>query len=123
MFKALNVIRAAKGLKLFKTDREVDARAENRLKEIIKEYIETGTISHEGFGDDSEILIQLGMELAGENIAFGYGTVTGAMNAFIKSPGHYKNIINPEYDIAGCAIGTYKGRMFFVQFYGGDDEI
>lgn len=122
-FKAHNKIRLDISLKPLIADKEADARANNRVNELIKEYKEKGTISHLGFGDDAGIIINLGADSFGENIAFGYTTVTGAMNAFVNSAGHYKNIINPKYDFVGVAHGENNGRMFWVAFFGGEDKI
>lgn len=123
MLKAHNILRESLGLKPFKTDRGATERAKNRVKELIAEYIKTGKISHLGFADDAGILLNLGAEHAGENIAFGYATVAGAFRAFVNSPGHYHNIIKTKFDFIGIAFGVHNGRLFWVVFFGGDDEM
>ncbi|MFA5270577.1 MAG: CAP domain-containing protein [Patescibacteria group bacterium] len=60
--------------------------------------------------------------LAGENIAKGYSNIDRLMNAWINSPTHYKNLVEPKFtDIGiGMASGWYEDRetLFIVQHFG-----
>lgn len=60
--------------------------------------------------------------LAGENIAKGYHSLDRLMNAWINSPTHYENLIEPKFiDIGvGMAEGWYENQdtLFVVQHFG-----
>jgi uncharacterized protein YkwD len=61
-------------------------------------------------------------KFAGENLAVGFNSAEAAMEGWKNSPGHYSNIIKPEYQEigVGTASGIYKGRpvVFVVQHFG-----
>jgi len=49
----------------------------------------------------------------GENIARGYNTVEAVIEGWIKSPGHCKNIMNPNFAEMGVAkSGAYWTQLF-----------
>jgi uncharacterized protein YkwD len=56
---------------------------------------------------------------AGENIAAGYNTNAAVMEGWIRSTGHYRNILSPRYKDAGfgAAIGK-NGWIYWVQKFG-----
>lgn len=60
--------------------------------------------------------------LAGENIAKGFHSLDRLMNAWITSPTHYKNLVEPRFtDIGvGMATGWYEDQetLFIVQHFG-----
>ncbi len=48
----------------------------------------------------------------GENVGMG-GTVVSLFDAFVASPGHYKNLVDPEYSRVGiCAARSASGKLF-----------
>lgn len=52
----------------------------------------------------------------GENIASGYQTESEVVEAWIKSPGHCKNIMNPNFEEIGVArAGDYWTQVFGAQ--------
>lgn len=51
----------------------------------------------------------------GENIAFGPKTIAEVMEGWIKSPGHCKNLMNPEFK----EIGVAQYNDYWVQDFGG----
>ncbi|RJR31308.1 CAP domain-containing protein [Candidatus Parcubacteria bacterium] len=59
---------------------------------------------------------------AGENLAMDFTSAELIHNAFMKSPGHRKNILNPKYKDIGVAVasGMMNGRQtdILVQFFG-----
>jgi len=59
---------------------------------------------------------------AGENLALGFETAEGVHKAWMNSPGHRDNIINPNYNDIGIAIiyGDYEGSFttIIVQHFG-----
>lgn len=55
----------------------------------------------------------------GENIAFGYTTAADVVRAWINSPSHRQNILNPNFTETGLGIRTDRsGTLFFTQTFG-----
>jgi uncharacterized protein YkwD len=55
----------------------------------------------------------------GENIAYGYGTAQAVMDAWMNSPGHRANILNPYYTEIGIAVAyAADGTPYLTQFFG-----
>ena len=59
---------------------------------------------------------------AGENLAMDFTSAEIVHDAFMKSPGHRRNILNPKYKNAGIAVleGEMNGRetILLVEFFG-----
>jgi uncharacterized protein YkwD len=59
---------------------------------------------------------------AGENLAVNFENSEDVETAWVNSPGHFLNIMNPKYTEIGIATSTgmYKGRqaIFVVQLFG-----
>jgi uncharacterized protein YkwD len=53
--------------------------------------------------------------MIGENIAYGPPTISEVMQGWFKSPGHCKNLMNPEFK----EIGVAEDRTYWVQDFGG----
>jgi uncharacterized protein YkwD len=53
--------------------------------------------------------------MIGENIAFGPPTIAEVMQGWFNSPGHCKNLMNPEFK----EIGVAEDRTYWVQDFGG----
>jgi pyruvate/2-oxoglutarate dehydrogenase complex dihydrolipoamide acyltransferase (E2) component len=48
----------------------------------------------------------------GENVGVG-GDVTSLMNAFVNSPAHYRNIVDPEFNYIGVGVSyDAQGRIY-----------
>lgn len=63
-----------------------------------------------------------GWYMAGENVAYGYSS-TDVVNAWINSPGHRANMLNPYTHIGiGYAVGA-NGHAYYVQNFGGYDDV
>lgn len=55
----------------------------------------------------------------GENIAFGYTTAVSVMQAWMNSPGHRANILNPAFTQIGVGIATSAaGYLYWTQEFG-----
>lgn len=53
---------------------------------------------------------------AGENIAYGQRTPQEVMNAWMNSPGHRANILNPSYTYIGVGVAkTSSGVIYWTQ--------
>jgi len=48
----------------------------------------------------------------GENIAAGQGTAAEAVEGFMNSPGHCRNIMNPDYKVVGLGYAFVPGSDF-----------
>jgi len=51
----------------------------------------------------------------GENIAYGPQTIAEVMDGWLKSPGHCKNLMNPDFK----EIGINENNGYWVQDFGG----
>lgn len=55
----------------------------------------------------------------GENIAFGYRTAAEVVRAWINSPSHRQNILNPNFTETGvCVRADANGVLYFTQMFG-----
>ena len=55
----------------------------------------------------------------GENIAFGYPDAASVVNAWINSPEHRANILDPTFTDTGVSVAVdSSGRLFFTQEFG-----
>jgi uncharacterized protein YkwD len=58
----------------------------------------------------------------GENVAFGQTSAREAVQAWITSPPHWANIINPDWTDTGIAVWPdEEGRLYWVQVFGRRD--
>jgi uncharacterized protein YkwD len=120
-----------------------EARKDNGLKPLIKEKAAWGAardhsndmaqrdyFSHQSpEGNDMVVRIEkYGFSLVGrtigENIAMNQCMADPAETAvagWLKSPGHYKNIMNPQYIYTGIGISrTEDGKYYFTQVFWGN---
>jgi hypothetical protein len=56
----------------------------------------------------------------GENVAYGYPSETTCMTAWMNSPGHRANILNPQFTHFGSAVRSSDGTPYYTQDFGGD---
>jgi uncharacterized protein YkwD len=55
----------------------------------------------------------------GENIAFGYATAAAVMQAWMNSPGHRANILNPNFTEIGVGVvANAHGYLYWTQEFG-----
>jgi len=54
----------------------------------------------------------------GENIAYGYNTAEEVMAAWMNSPGHRANILNPMFTQIGVSVQSYGTIKYFAQAFG-----
>lgn len=120
-----NKIRRDRGLPTFCVDPKLTEAAEAHSQDMIdRDYFSHDT---KGGGDFAKRIKSYGYNYrtVGENIALGSGTSgspTSIMKAWMKSPGHKKNILNKSFrEIGiGVVVGEYKGTsnvsMYTVDF-------
>ena len=122
MIELINIERAKEGLNPVKYDYQLTLAATIRSLEM--HY--TGVFEHARYcpnnvynKDDCRKWSTIFGDLkithngAAENIARGFGTVSGAMNGFMNSEGHRKNIMNPRYTYVGIGIAEYSDKSYY----------
>ena len=65
------------------------------------------------------ILEACNLSMVGENVAYGYSNGRAAVTAWMKSPGHKADILNPKYRLT--AVGAYQdedGRWYVAHVFG-----
>lgn len=82
---------------------------------------DTQNLSHEGFqGRVKAIAGTIPYRSAAENVAFNYGysdPATRAVEGWIDSPGHQKNMVG-DFDRAGMGVAvTPEGHYYFTQIF------
>ncbi len=53
----------------------------------------------------------------GENVAMGQPTAAAVMTAWMNSPGHRQNILNPAFTELGVGYATGAGRPYWTQVF------
>jgi len=99
-----NQLRAAKGLSQLAVSPEVTAVARRWAGNMAA----AGTISH-NMNLPNEV--HLNWQKLGENVGTG-GTVQAIQTAFINSPKHYENLIDPVWNYVGIGVVDSNGRIF-----------
>lgn len=104
----INQERSANRLAPLKESSDLDNAAFHKSKDMInRQYFE-----HYAFGlTPWDFIINSGYEYlsAGENLAMDFQTSEGMVNAWMDSPAHRANILNPDFEDIG--IGVIKGEF------------
>lgn len=109
MLNLVNDARAEQGIAPLKYSAEVHEVAQQRATEI-STYYSHDRASGKGF---YTVFTELGLDYTrcGENIAYGlntFETVEEVFNAWMKSPSHYKNIMNEKFEYVGFGFTMLK---------------
>ncbi len=65
------------------------------------------------------VMSRCGLSRAGENVAMGYPTGRRVVRAWMHSPGHRANLLEPSYRIMGLAVRRDdQGRPYAAQVFG-----
>ena len=79
--------------------------------------IEQDRISHDNFNERRDALKDSGANIVAENVAAGYESAEGVVNAWLNSPAH-RAVIEGPYTHAGFGIITdERGRYYFTQLF------
>lgn len=101
----INAIRAANGLGPLQVDPNMTAAA----REWTAWMVETTTLAH---ADDIVTGAPQDWLKVGENVGRG-GTLDAVWEAFLASPSHAANVLDPEYDLVGIGVlWTADGRHY-----------
>lgn len=81
--------------------------------------VNVGQVNHDFFAERHEKLVNSAQAKAvGENVAFGYNTASGALNAWLSSDSHRKIIENPEYTHFGISTEhDVEGKNYFTHIF------
>lgn len=60
--------------------------------------------------------------LLGENLAFGFQSEEALVEAFLKSPTHRSNLLDPDYLDIGIGVVPVEGRFIVAQVFGVEQE-
>ena len=76
------------------------------------QMIAAGTISHDPNLGAAIASVSPNWRKGGENVGMG-GTVDSLFDAFVASPGHYTNLVDPQYTRVGVCVGRdANGKLF-----------
>jgi uncharacterized protein YkwD len=92
----INDLRASKGVQPLQLDLPLTAAARNWSAKMA----EKGTIFHQ---PDLSVMGRPGWTLLGENVGMG-GDVDSLFRAFVESPHHYENLVNPAFNRIGVGV-------------------
>jgi hypothetical protein len=118
----VNQSRTENSLGALKENENLDQAAKDKLDDMIKNNYfahtsPSGIVPWHWFEKNN-----YDYQYAGENLALGFSTVENEHQAWMDSPTHRKNILNPNYEEIGVAVG--KGNinnnlvMLAVQLFG-----
>jgi uncharacterized protein YkwD len=110
----LNAYRAQKRLGPLLPESRLVKAADTQCKIMIR----NGRIGHE-FGPGTRFMERLqaagiGLRAAGENVAMGQPNVGAVMDAWMKSRGHRRNIMDPKFTHFGLAMRLAGGRPWWA---------
>lgn len=100
----INDLRASKGLAPLSVDGELTEQS-RRWAEQMRQR---GGISH---APDLSVGVTADWAKLGENVGVG-GDVESLFQAFVNSPGHYDNLVDPAYRFVGVGVVWDGNRMF-----------
>lgn len=116
--RLVNIERAKVGLPPLKENWQLSRIARYKSQDMInKNYF-----SHYSptYGSPFQMIESFGLRFsaAGENIAMGQRTPQEVMNAWMNSPGHRSNILNPTFTEIGVGLAKDKaGRCYWTQMF------
>jgi uncharacterized protein YkwD len=105
----LNKVRAAVGLPELVRTPELDAKAKAQADRMAAR----GTIFH---SSNLASGVTEGWSSIGENVALA-GSVPDAQRALEASPGHYANMVHPEFNQVGIGVTVRNGITYVVQVF------
>lgn len=112
-----NLRRQQNGLPPLSISLKLSASAENKVNDMfIRQYFEHQSPTGEGPSDLADV-VGYDYLLVGENLALGnYESDKILVDAWMNSPGHRENILNPKYKEIGVAIkfGNYDGSQVWM---------
>ena len=102
---SINQLRVSKGLNALTLDSQLVASSRTWADQMKAQ----GSISH---ASDLSVGVTQNWEKLGENVGVG-PTVAALMEAFIASPGHYANLVDPVYTRVGVGV-VWDGDVMYT---------
>jgi hypothetical protein len=95
------------------------AREHSHQQSILNKPLTKGLgISHEGFDERAEqIFSTLGASIVGENVAMGYDSSASVVEAWMNSPGHKENILDPKFRRTGIGSTGFFENPIYTQIF------
>jgi len=111
--KLTNDLRVRSGLKSLVEKKQLDSSAQSKADDMsANSYFSHKSPTGKTVGD---FMHSSGYQyaIAGENLAMGFTTAQQVIDAWVKSPTHYANLIDQNYDDLGVGIetGIYAGEQ------------
>ncbi len=105
----INALRTSNGLAPLTPDAALAATACTWNDQMIA----AGTISHDPNLAAAIAAAAPDWRKGGENVGMG-GTVSSLFDAFVASPGHYKNLVDPDFSRVGVCVGRDANNKLFT---------
>ena len=102
---AINQLRTSKGLNVLTVDAELTASSRSWTDHMKAQ----GSISH---APDLSVGVTQTWQKLGENVGVG-PTVSALMDAFIASPGHYSNLVDPAFTQVAVGV-VWDGNVMYT---------
>jgi uncharacterized protein YkwD len=116
VFRLTNIEREKAGFATFGKNDALSKTAVVRAIEIITQFSHTRPNGEDPFTAFRENGVKY--ILAGENIAFGQHTPQIVVDAWMNSPGHKANIMNPDFGRLGVGVAIDdKGALYWAQSF------
>ena len=119
VFNLINTQRNNNGLPSLKIDSEVQKVARIKAQDIVDNNYFSHTSPTYGSPFDMLKSFKVSYKTAGENIA-GNSSNSGAVNAWMNSPGHKANILNSSFNYTGIGVvsSSKYGKIYVQMFIG-----
>lgn len=118
VFRQVNEYRRSQGLTMLVLDERISEQCRQHAQDMANG---TATFSHDGFDQRVDNINQsIPYQAAAENLAYNQGhddPVKVAVQGWIKSPGHHKNMIG-DFELTGVGVArNEKGEYYFNQIF------
>lgn len=115
MARRINELRASAGVPALAISPELCSIASMRTQET------TAVFSHmrpDG-RSCSTALTDAGINYSffGENIAYGYNSISSVLSGWMNSPGHRANILDPSFECIGIGMVNVNGNCYWTQVF------
>ena len=113
----VNKERTSRGLQALKFNSKLSNVATLKSQDMIdKNYFDHTSPT---YGSPFDMMKKFGISYtsAGENIAMGQETPQEVMNSWMNSPGHRKNILNPNFTELGVGIASNGSSLYWTQMF------
>ena len=119
VFDLINKQRIANGLPALKNNSELQRVARIKAQDMVNNNYFSHTSPTYGSPFDMMKSFKISYNTAGENIA-GNSTNSGAVTAWMNSPGHKANILNNSFNYTGIGVVSSPkyGKMYVQMFIG-----